>query len=329
MAQEEDHPIFGDIRGGNLEEVQRRVRADASVLEERNSYAGWTPLMHAMIERQPAIALWLIEHRGQHDLESTDDHYEQTALHFASCNGLLPAVEALVEAGANPAALDLDVRTPLILAADNNRADVVAFLLQQPAVKATIDAVTRYSCTALSVVSFHGRLDIVQLLLDAGADPTIPAGQRCSPLNRATDQGRHAVAALLRTAIAEPDHARALHKARALLDAALAVTKVSTDEGKKDLTMTEQQRAVVAAAPEYLQGRVALGKELPMVEIRQQQQEEQQQQQEQEAVKGRLRATAAFVLGFDGDKYKGLPKDLYVELLGFMLPRWADKGPEA
>ncbi len=209
-----------------------------------------------------------------------------------------------------------------------NHADMVTFLLQQPAVKATIDAVNSISYTSLSFASFHGHLSIVQIL-DAGADPTIPAGQRCSPLNRATDQGRHAVAALLRTAIAEPDHARALHKARALLDAALAVTKVSTDEGKKDLTMTEQQRAVVAAAPEYLQGRVALGKELPMVEIRQQQQEEQQQQQEQEAVKGRLRATAAFVLGFDGDKYKGLPKDLYVELLGFMLPRWADKGPEA
>ena len=36
----------------------------------------------------------------------------------------------------------------------------------------------------------------------------------------------------------------------------------------------------------------------------------------------RLRATAAFAP-------EGLPQELYVELLGFTLPRWADKGPEA
>jgi len=93
--------------------------------------------------------------------------------------------------------------------------------------------------------------------------------------------------------------------------------------------VAELQRAVLAAAPEYLRGRVAWAKELPMVELCQQQQEE-QQQQEPGADKGRLRATAAFVLGVGGgDEYKGLPQELYVELLGLMLPRWADKGPKA
>ena len=40
MAQQQQHPIFGDIVGGNLEEVQRRVRADAAVLEEREMEEG-------------------------------------------------------------------------------------------------------------------------------------------------------------------------------------------------------------------------------------------------------------------------------------------------
>ena len=46
MAQEEDHPIFDDIARGNLEEVQRRVRADAAGLEERvEDLWELTPLM--------------------------------------------------------------------------------------------------------------------------------------------------------------------------------------------------------------------------------------------------------------------------------------------
>ncbi len=212
-------------------------------------------------------------------------------------------------------------------AADNNHADIVAFLLQQPAVKAFTSPASGGYDTAISRASSQGRLSIAQLLLDARADPTIPAGE-CSPLNQAIAKGHHDVAALLRPAIAELDHARALHKARALLDAASAVTKASADARKKDLSVAELQRAVLAAAPEYLKGRVARGEELPMVEMCQQQ-EEQQQQEEPGADKGRLRATAAFALGFGGDEYKGLPKELYVELLGFILPRWADKGPEA
>ena len=78
--QQQQHPIFDDIDGGNLEEVQRRVRADAAVLEEREEEWGMTPLMYAIWERKPAIALWLIEHRGQHDLDTGDTDGE-TALH--------------------------------------------------------------------------------------------------------------------------------------------------------------------------------------------------------------------------------------------------------
>jgi hypothetical protein len=131
----------------------------------------------------------------------------------------------------------------------------------------------------------------VQILINAGADPTIPAGRK-SPLNRAISPNNNAVVALLRRAIAS-HRARTLHKARALLD---------------------------ANPPVCLQGRVERGEPLPTVEFI-----SQQQQGDDE----RLRATAAFAAGFDGDCYKGLPRELYVELLGFMLPPGADKGPEA
>ena len=335
------HPIFDDIEGGNQEEVQRRVRADAVVLEERLMWGDrWTPLIFSIMEEKLTITLWLIEHRGQHDLDSID-RTGWTALHCASMIGMLSVVKALVGAGANPAAMNQHGATPLFWAVNCNpitddparrarRADIVAFLLQQPAVKATIDAVTQFFSTALSRASCQGMLSNVQILLHAGANPTIPAGPE-SPLNKAIAHSHHDIAALLRTAIAEPDHARALHKARTLLNAGPAVTKASADARKKDVSVAAQQRAMLAAVPECLKGRVAWGKELPMVETCQQPRQQQQQEPEPEAGpeadKGRLRATAAFVLGFDGDEYKGLPQELYVELLRFMLPRWADKEP--
>ena len=30
-----------------------------------------------------------------------------------------------------------------------------------------------------------------------------------------------------------------------------------------------------------------------------------------------------------GVEYQGLPREVYVDLLGYLLPVWADKGPEA
>ena len=59
----QQHPIFDDIHGGNLEAVRRRVRADAAVMEERGEGYRRTPLIYAILMCKTAIALWLIEHR--------------------------------------------------------------------------------------------------------------------------------------------------------------------------------------------------------------------------------------------------------------------------
>ena len=263
------HPIFGNIDDGNLEEVQRHVQADAAVLEERGRLWEMTPLLYAICKKQPAIALWLIEHRGQHDLD-TGDTNGTAALQWASGRGLLSVVQALVGAGANLVAPEPEEWTPLAYAACNNHASTVDFLLQQPAVKATIDIIDSdddgFSYTALSRASCDGYLSIVQLLLDAGADITIPAGQY-SPLNEATHQGHHDVAALLRTALAEPQRPRSLLKARALLDATLAIREVAKSARDKGLSIKAQQWETMAAAPAYLKGRVAMERALPAVAV--------------------------------------------------------------
>ena len=155
----------------------------------------------------------------------------------------------------------------------------------------------------------------MQLLLDAGVDPTIPANDQ-SPLNNAIHGDHTAVAALLRRAIAEPDRARTLHKAHALLDAALVIHKARQDAFDDGHALAVQRQHAIAAAPVYLKGRLQQRDEppLPVPVLAPQRGDE------------RLRATVAFVLGLEegGVEYAGLPRGVYVELLGYVMHPWAD-----
>lgn len=95
-----DHPVFEDIGHGDLEAVQQRVLADPAVLEELAGDTQFTPLMYAIGQGKNAMALWIIEHRGQLDLDARDSE-GQTAAHYASKVAPLPLpfMQALVAAG--------------------------------------------------------------------------------------------------------------------------------------------------------------------------------------------------------------------------------------
>ena len=141
----------------------------------------------------------------------------------------------------------------------------MAAIPRLPAVKAMINKLDQSGGTALALACHFGHIFVFQLLLHAGADPTIPADDK-SPLNQATSQGHTAIATLLRRATTEPDRARALCKARALLDAPLVITKAGEDAHDALLPVMEQQQSILAATPAYLQSRIALGKALPRIE---------------------------------------------------------------
>ena len=77
-----------------------------------------------------------------------------------------------------------------------------------------------------------------------------------------------------------------------------------------------QRQHAIAAAPVYLKGRLQQDEALPAPELAPQRGDE------------RMRATVAFVLGLEegGVGYAGLPREVYVDLLGYLLPAWVDKG---
>lgn len=306
-----DHPVFDDIMDGNLTAVKRRVLKHPTLCAERNC-VDQTPLIAAVYNKEPAIALWLIEH-GQSELDAAVG-VGLTALHYACREGMLGVAHTLVVAGANPLPLDKHNRTPLIFAASAGRAEVVSFLLSLPAVRAAAAMNTVDGCgmLPLSLACSNNELPTIKVLLNAGADPTIPAGAK-SPLNQAA---RHlGIPNLIFSAI-ESQRPRLLHKARALLDAAHAVRKAKVDARDKGLSASEQLTAAISAAPAYLKGQAGGGVALPRVELTPP--PTQGVQAGGDAVE-RLRAVMAFVLGMGEET--GLPPKRFAERLGCLVPR--------
>ena len=168
---------------------------------------------------------------------------------------------------------------------------------------------------ALSGACCCGYTSTVQLLLDAGADPTIPEGDR-SPLNITANGGHQEIVALLTHAIAEPERSRYLHKARCLVDACYEIRKAQSDN--RSLPQAQQRQRMVDAAREWLKGRVGRGEPLPRVQVNE---HEDEGDEEEECEK--RRGVLAYALGMEGGaRGEGLPREVFVELLEMLVPAW-------
>lgn len=150
-----------------------------------------------------------------------------------------PAAEALLAGGADPNACTgvypkewgFALRfepVPLIVAATlAGRADMVALLLrhgaapdacgwQERSYQTHDDTYRVGGTTALGYAAALGHLEIVRVLLDAGADVEAPDGDGRSPLRLAVDAGQAGTAALLRRRLnSGPRGARRSRRSRA------------------------------------------------------------------------------------------------------------------
>lgn len=123
--------------------------------------------------------------------------YGDSALMLAALRGHLDTVAALVAAGAE---IDPVGWTPLIYAAFEGHAEIVRFLLTLD-LDIDIDAQAANGMTALMAASRNGNLEIVQILLDHGADVNSVTHGNMTALGFA-QAGKHAdIVGLLRNAV--------------------------------------------------------------------------------------------------------------------------------
>ena len=139
----------------------------------------------------------------------------------------------LLSAGARINARTIYGETPLILAAIWDRSHCAILLINRGGDDLELNDQDNAGCTALYHAAYRGNMDIVQALLQAGANPTIRNNNGETPLDIARRKNHTATIPLLQAAVAEPQRSRALFKVRALLDSAHATRKARTDARDK------------------------------------------------------------------------------------------------
>jgi ankyrin repeat protein len=179
--------LFDACRRNDLEQVRSLVHADPALLQQR-APTGETPLLAALYHRAGEVACWLtgqVWPRSIHEAAAVDD---------------IARLEELL--GESPGSADTysaDGWTPLHLAAFFGAPRAATLLLAHRANPNPLsqNAMTN---TPLHAALAAKHLRLVELLLEAGADPSLPAAN-LTPLALADENGFAAGAALVRDAI--------------------------------------------------------------------------------------------------------------------------------
>jgi len=136
------------------------------------------PTLISAVKRGDVQSVLNLLHNYDVDLEQTDDVEGLRALHYAAWDGRVEIVEALLEKGANPNALDNDGFTPLNLAVLSGHLGCVRLLLDHGA---NIDQRTkrpngyhgRGGGTALRDAVINQYWEIIDLLIARGGDTSV------------------------------------------------------------------------------------------------------------------------------------------------------------
>ena len=133
--------------------------------------------LHVAVEEKHADVVEVLIDAGA-DIE-TKDVDRRSPLHLASVSGELTTMTKLVDAGADVRATDADGNTCLIIAAHNGHTDTVRYLAGLP------DVDLNQQGTALHVAVKRNHAEVVEVLIDAGADIETMNDEGFSPLHMA------------------------------------------------------------------------------------------------------------------------------------------------
>ncbi len=168
---------------GNLAKVTQMLKdgIDVNAHDENDT----TALMWACVNEHTHVALALLKHKDiKVDLANIKG---ETALHRTSYQGMLKVVEELIEKGANANKQDKDGHTALIQACINEHTHVALALLEREDIN--VDLVNKYGHTALQWASFKGMLEVVEKLIEKGADVNKQNKDGYTALIMACDRG--------------------------------------------------------------------------------------------------------------------------------------------
>ena len=206
---------------GYVKIVDRLLDHDIAWRDLRNSH-GFTALSQAAYNGHEAVAVKLLERGADpglpsklnraplHDAASkghtaiiklllsyganlnAKQHDGYTPLHYAAGNGHVEAVKLLLEYGADPLAQAARPHgnTPLQEAALVEQLEVVKMLLDPGnPVQIDVNFQNEYGSTVILYTCFKGNLDMLELLLTAGADPSIKNNNGFGGLHLAAFRG--------------------------------------------------------------------------------------------------------------------------------------------
>ncbi|HTG94749.1 MAG TPA: ankyrin repeat domain-containing protein [Pyrinomonadaceae bacterium] len=116
-----------------------------------------------------------------------EEVYAREQLHFAAGYGDIEKVSQLLKDGYQPDLFDEIGKTPLHYASENGHLDVMRLLLQAGADVNANDE-RWIGNTALREVADSCSFEVAKILVDAGADPTIPGWMQITALHKVQER---------------------------------------------------------------------------------------------------------------------------------------------
>ena len=178
------HPIHVAAERGDLAEVQRLIIEDPALLELRDALWRRPPLLIAADESHAEMLEWLLHQGADREAQA---HGECDALWLASQHGHTAIVSVLLGRGFDVNRRDILGWTPLMAAACEGHVAAVEVLLSRKEIG--IDRQNADGKTALYWASNEDELEVLSLLVQAGADPRIADNVGETPLDVAIDRG--------------------------------------------------------------------------------------------------------------------------------------------